>query len=85
MTTTLSSKGQIVLPERARNQLRLTPGTKLVCEVRGGTILLKPQPSRRRRVRHVLDPVSGLRVAQRTPGRVPVTSDHVKSLMAEFP
>ena len=35
MTMKSSSKGQVVLPKQARLRLRLRPGVKLVCEVRG--------------------------------------------------
>lgn len=42
MTTTLSSKGQLVLPAAARRKLKLSPGEKLSVEVREDGVLLRP-------------------------------------------
>lgn len=36
MTTTISSKGQVTVPRRLRDELGLTPGTKLEFELRDG-------------------------------------------------
>ncbi len=43
MTTTLSSKGQVVLPQAARRRLGLKPGVKLDCRVDGNEIVLTVQ------------------------------------------
>jgi AbrB family looped-hinge helix DNA binding protein len=51
-TTTVSSKGQVVIPRALREKYRLTPGTRLqVAESDEGLVLapLKPAPSSRRR------------------------------------
>lgn len=40
-TTRLSSKGQVVIPERVRDQLRLRPGTEFVVVGSGDAIVLK--------------------------------------------
>ena len=85
MTTTLSSKGQIVLPKLARNKLQLTTGTKFICEVQGDTLVLKPLHPKTKRTEHVTDPVSGLRVTKKTSPKAQVSSETVKALMAEFP
>jgi AbrB family looped-hinge helix DNA binding protein len=43
MTTTLSAKGQIVIPQSVRSQLSLRPGDPFaVLTSRSGDILLKP-------------------------------------------
>ena len=61
MKTTLSSKGQVVLPVHVRRQLRLHQGDPLAVEVRDGSIVLRPvlKPRRYKTGRH---PVSGLPV-----------------------
>jgi len=41
METTLSSKGQLVLPAEARRKLRLSKGERLNVEVRDGGIFLR--------------------------------------------
>ena len=40
-TTTVSSKGQIVIPKALRERLRLTPGTALQIDVQGETLLMQ--------------------------------------------
>lgn len=40
--TSLSSKGQIVIPNIIRNQLHLNTGTKMMIMTDGNNILLKP-------------------------------------------
>lgn len=85
MTTTLSSKGQIVLPRMARSRLRLSPGTKFDCEIRGETILLKPRIPKPSIPVYVKDKISGLRVTKGTTREMKVTSAMVRVLLAEFP
>ena len=61
MQTTLSSKGQLVLPAAVRRKLHLNQGERLSVEVREGGIFLRPVAQARayRTVRHA---VSGLPV-----------------------
>jgi len=40
--TSLSSKGQVVIPDRIRKQLGLVTGTKLIVISDGSNLLLKP-------------------------------------------
>jgi len=40
--TSLSSKGQIVIPDRIRKQLHLKTGSKLIVITDGSNLLLKP-------------------------------------------
>jgi len=85
MITTLSSKGQVVLPRVARAKLRLVPGAKLICKVQGDAILLTPQAPRAKVRELVTDPITGLKVTKRTAGDPVVTSDMVRAIMADFP
>jgi AbrB family looped-hinge helix DNA binding protein len=85
MTTTLSSKGQVVLPRLARSKLRLSPGAKLTCEVQGDSIVLKPQSPRISTRELVVDEITGLKVTKRSGTDPLVTSDMVRALMADFP
>ena len=84
LTTRLSSKGQVVLPRMVRTQLRLAPGVKLVCEVRGDSIVLTPQ-SKQSSKEYVIDPISGLRISKRRPRGERVSSDMVRKVLEEFP
>ena len=49
MSTTLTSKGQVTIPKRIRDALRLLPGTAVEFSVNaGGEVVLHPaRPSRR--------------------------------------
>jgi AbrB family looped-hinge helix DNA binding protein len=84
LTTRLSSKGQVVLPRLVRTQLRLAPGSKLMCEIRGDSVILTPQSTRGSK-EYVTDPVSGLRVSKRKPKAEVVSSDMIRKLLEEFP
>lgn len=43
MTTTIvTTKGQIVIPSKIRNRLKIKKGTKLYIEERGNELILKP-------------------------------------------
>lgn len=46
MTTTLSSKGQIVIPSEIRKKLALSEGTTILCELVDGKIILDPEPGK---------------------------------------
>jgi antitoxin PrlF len=43
--TSLSSKGQIVIPNNLRKELGMTPGIKLIIFTDGSNLLIKPVPS----------------------------------------
>ncbi len=84
MVTTLSSKGQLVLPASVRRQLGLAKGERLSVELRGDSVVLRPlaQPRRYRTARH---PKSGLPVmaAVARPKRK-VTAAEIARLHAEL-
>ena len=84
METTLSSKGQLVLPATVRRQLRLAKGERLSIEVRGYSVILRPVTQQRgyKTARH---PRSGLpvMVALRRSKRK-VTAAEIARLHAEL-
>lgn len=45
LTTTLSTKGQVILPKPIRRALRWVAGTRLVVESTPDGVLLKPEPA----------------------------------------
>ena len=83
MTARLSSKGQIVLPKRARSRLHLRPGAMLVCEVKGDSIILTPANPTTERPRLVIDSKTGLRITKSAP-ETKVTSADVRAAMLDF-
>ena len=76
MTTTLSQKGQVVIPQEVRNRLRLRPGDDfIVLYSETGDILLRP--IRRKNGRGMikgLRALRGLKLEERTPWHESVRS-----------
>ena len=60
METRLSTKGQVVLPVQIRRKLGLCTGDSLDTKVEGGRIVLTPRRSRSRKVKIIIDSVTGL-------------------------
>jgi AbrB family looped-hinge helix DNA binding protein len=84
MTTTLSTKGQLVLPAAARRKLKLAAGERLGVELRDNGVFL-------RRLHHTagydveLHPVSGLpRMVARTRPSRKVSAEEIARLHAEL-
>ncbi len=84
-TTTLSSKGQVVLPRLVRNKLHLTPGTRLVCVIQGDSVVLTPENPPRCAREYVTDRLTGLRVTKAPNGFEPVTTEMIKTLLEDYP
>jgi AbrB family looped-hinge helix DNA binding protein len=85
MRTKLSTKGQVVLPNRIRLRLGLQPGDSLDAELEGERIILTPRRGRRGTARIVKDPVTGLPVLTAGRDAAKLTSEQVRESMADFP
>ena len=84
MTTTLSTKGQFVLPAAARRKLKLTPGERLSVELRDDGVFLRPL-HRAADYESRLHPVSGLpRMVARTRPPRKVSAEEIARLNAEL-
>jgi bifunctional DNA-binding transcriptional regulator/antitoxin component of YhaV-PrlF toxin-antitoxin module len=83
--TTLSSKGQVVLPRLVRSQSHLAPGAKLLCEIQGDSVVLTPEHPRRFVREYITDPLTGLRVTKARDEGEPVTTEMIKILLEDFP
>ena len=83
--TTLSSKGQVVLPRLVRSRLHLAPGTRFFCEVQGDSVVLTPEHPVRHEREYVIDPLTGLRVTKAAGDSEPVTSEMIKALLEDYP
>ncbi len=83
--TTLSSKGQVVLPRLVRSRLHLAPGTRFFCEVQGDSVVLTPEYPIRHKREYVIDSLTGLRVTKAAGDAGPVTSEMIKSLLEDYP
>ncbi|MDP3072738.1 MAG: AbrB/MazE/SpoVT family DNA-binding domain-containing protein [Opitutaceae bacterium] len=85
MTTTLSTHGQVVLPPAARRKLGLQPGARFVCAVRDGGIFLKPKPGKSVKFRIGRSKHSRLPALVAPAGTPPLTSEAVRTMLADSP
>ena len=74
----------MVLPKKARAQLRLHPGTRFECKVEGDCLILIPEQRARERPQLIHDPQSGLLITQ-SPPETKVTNEDVRGAMHDFP
>ena len=84
MTARLSSKGQIVLPKKARTRLHLHPGIRFVCKVEGHSIILTPETPVAEPPKLMTDSKTGLRITKSST-QIKVTSEDVRTAMFDFP
>ena len=85
MLTTVSTKGQVVVPSRIRRKLGLQPGDSLEAKVEGQQIVLTPLRVRPRKARIIRDPVTGLPTLTAGPKSPKLTSVEVREILADFP
>jgi len=85
MVTTVSTKGQVVVPSKIRRKLGLQPGDSLEARVEGQHIVLTPRKVRSRKARITRDPVTGLPALTAGPNAPKLTSAEVREALADFP
>jgi len=85
MRTTVSTKGQVVVPSSIRRKLGLQPGDSLEARVQGQHIVLTPRKVRPRNARIIRDPVTGLPVLTAGPRAPKLTSAQVREILSDFP
>ncbi len=84
MTTRLSSKGQVVLPQPVRALLGLQPGVEFEIRTEGENVVLTPlRASSRAQLKR--DRKTGLPTFVVPGGTPPLTSDFVRHALADFP
>lgn len=85
MQIKISTKGQVVVPNRIRRKLNLQPGDSLEAKLERQRIVLTPRGSRPRKPRIVRDPATGLPVLTAGPLAPKLTSAQVRGLLVDFP
>jgi len=85
VTTKISTKGQVVLPQAIRRKMNLRAGDLLEVRIEGERIVLTPRKKRSRKGRIVKDPLTGLPVLTAGPGAPKLTSKQVAEILADFP
>jgi AbrB family looped-hinge helix DNA binding protein len=83
--TTISTKGQVVIPGPLRRRLGIRAGDPLTADIEAGRIVLTPFRRRLRKVRMVADPVTGLPVLDAGPAAPALSSKEVREVLANFP
>ena len=80
-SATLSTKGQLVIPNRFRKALHLEPGDKVSFAIEGEKLVLqRDQPRRARLVRGKF----GRPVLVAPPDAPPMTPERVKAILEDF-
>lgn len=77
----LSTKGQLVIPNRFRKALHLQPGDKILLSLEGEKLVLQRDEPRRAK----LVDKNGRKVLVAPAGAPPMTTEAVKALLADFP
>ncbi len=81
-SATLSTKGQLVIPNRLRKALHLQAGDKVSFSLEGEKLILRREPSERARL---VRGKFGRPVLVAPPGAPPMTPDRVKAILNELP
>lgn len=85
MTTRVSTKGQVVLPNVIRKRLHIRPGDELEIELEDGRLIMTPVSPMRPAAKIVLDPITGLPMLTVGDDMPPLTSDVVAEILSEGP
>jgi AbrB family looped-hinge helix DNA binding protein len=85
MKTKLSAKGRVALPAQILRKLRLRTGDFLDMRIEDGSIVLTPRRTRSRKVRILVDPVTGLPVLSAGSDVPLLSSKQVREILSEFP
>ncbi len=85
METTVSTKGQVVLPGPLRRRLDIRAGDPLDANIEDGRIVLTPRRKHGRRVKIVKDPITGLPVLSAGANAPTLTSKEVEEILSNFP
>ena len=85
MQTRVSTKGQIVLPDRLRRRLGIQAGDSLKADIEAGSIVLTPLRKTRRKARIISDPITGLPVLSAGDDAPMLSSKDVDEILANFP
>jgi AbrB family looped-hinge helix DNA binding protein len=85
MHTTVSTKGQVVLPGPLRRKLDIRAGDPLDANIEDGRIVLTPRRKRGRRVKIIKDPLTGLPVLSAGANAPTLTSKEVEEILSNFP
>ncbi len=84
MQTTVSTKGLLVLPGRARRKLGNQAGDAMEVSVEAGRIVLMPHRKKAQKARALTDPITKLPVLIAGKGAPVLRSRDVEEILADF-
>lgn len=85
MTTRISTKGQVVLPQAIRRKMNLRAGDQLEARIEGERIILIPRKKRSFKGRIIKDPLTGYPVLTAGKNAPVLTQKEVEEILSEFP
>ena len=85
MQTTVSTKGQVVLPGPLRRRLDIRAGDPLDAEIEDGRIVLTPRRKPRSRAKIVIDQATGLPALSAGAMAPVLSTKEVDEILANFP
>jgi AbrB family looped-hinge helix DNA binding protein len=85
MFTKVLNDGQVVLPASIQRKLGLQSGDRLDIRVEAGRIVLKPRRTRCRKVKILVDPITGLPVLSAGPDAPLFASEEVCEILFSLP
>jgi AbrB family looped-hinge helix DNA binding protein len=85
VTTKISTKGQVVLPQAIRRKMNLRAGDRLEARIEGERIVLIPRKKRSRKGRIIKDPLTGYPVLTAGKNAPILTQKEVEDILSEFP
>jgi AbrB family looped-hinge helix DNA binding protein len=85
VTTKISTKGQVVLPQAIRRKMNLRAGDQLEARIEGERIVLIPKKKRSGKGRIIKDPLTGYPVLTAGKNAPVLTQKEVEDILSEFP
>lgn len=85
MTTKVSTKGHLLLPQQIRKKMNLRAGDCLETRIEGDCLVLTPKKRRSRKGRIIKDPLTGYPVLTAGKNAPLLTQKEVEDILTEFP
>ena len=86
METTVTEKGEIIVPVSLSRRLGIKPGDRLNADIKDQNIILSPRPERKKiqKARLIMDPITGLPIIDVGKDAPVLTNEMVREMLADF-
>ena len=87
METTVTEKGEIIVPVLLSRRLGMKPGDRLNADIKDQNIILSPYAEKKkvRKAQIITDPITGLPVIDVGEDAPILTNEMVREMLADFP